>query len=300
MTTRTHLGPALLTIAVFAALSALGAANRKDPLPRSTAVSRTTANALRHVPANGATAVPGYAGPYYNDGARSDSVVVISESLKSRPGETWSIAGLIRNETDGMVIAPRVSATLLDRQGKTITTASASVPLVRVRPGEPAPFTITSPVSNTDVGSVIWAVTYARTAVSTTISATTDGGDTVFRDFELSVFWHRPYGGERRLAGYPYADSAVAPYPYVVLGSIRNVDTRAVNSARVLGAWLNSQGQVVHVDWLSLRPGGISPGVQSSDIPGNTAIDFFYRNSDPEIAPLLNDSNLILWGANRE
>ncbi|HWW61847.1 MAG TPA: hypothetical protein VN181_10805 [Thermoanaerobaculia bacterium] len=249
----------------------------------------------------GFTALPGYVGPAFV-GGKSGRVVVLTNTVRSAPGTNWSAQALLRNETGGTVRAPRVTAHLFDAGHQEVGTAQTSVPLPSVRSGEPAPFAIRSDIPSTLVASVEWGVTYDTAPRAATYSTTTSPVEIDdSRTFEFSVFWQRAYGVSERLYGYPQNDSGDGPYPYVVFGEIHNIGTRPLAATRVLGAWLDSKGRVITVDWLSLRPATPDQKPQtSSNLGAGDYVDFLYTNSDPALAPQLGEAHLVLWGTYSE
>jgi hypothetical protein len=248
---------------------------------------------------DGLTAHPGYVGPDFL-GTPSGRAVVLTDTVRTTTGSSWSAAGLIRNETSGLIRNPQVTAHLFDAGHHELATAHVSVPLVAIRAGEPAPFDIQSDLSSSLVASVEWTVRYGTTGRIAAQSSPTTGvasSDDAQRTIQFSVFWKRPYGNTDRMYGYPQNDSANGPYPYVVFGEIHNSGTQTLTAGRVLAAWLDAKGGVLHVDWLTILPSEEHAKPQSSATlqPGGYA-DFIYRNSDASIAPRLNDARIVLWG----
>jgi hypothetical protein len=240
-------------------------------------------------------AVPGFVGPYFNEEARRDKVVVLRDTVVTS-GST--IRGLLRNETGGTIRGAKVAAVFFDAAHHQLARVDAWVPLPSIRRGEPAPFVVQAP--GVDGASIEWDVTYTpdRNSVATEMAAErNDEG----RSFELDVYWQRPFGQRERLFGYPQEDPADGPYPFVLFGALRNVGAKPFRAARVLGAWLDDEGHVLYVDWLKMRPVEASLRPQAMGaVKAGGAVDFFYSNSDPAIAPLLQNSRLVLWGTSHE
>lgn len=248
------------------------------------------------------TVVPGYIGPKYDDGG-SGRVVVLTDTLAARPGSAaWTVSGLLQNETDSVVRISAVTGLLSDSAGKELGTVAASIPLSKARPGEPIPFVASSDVAANLVASMSWKITYVRelreprvTGVVAEVKADPD------RTLEFTIYWTRPYGNEDRRYGYPQDDRPEGPYPHVVFGSLHNFGTVRTSAAHVVAAWLDKEGRVIHVDRLELRIlGKVIRSTQLADIPAGGDVDFFYSNNDPNVAPLLADARMVLWGAASE
>jgi hypothetical protein len=248
---------------------------------------------------DGFTARPGYVGPDFL-GTPSGRAVVLTDTVRTTTGSNWSVAGLIRNETSAIIRNPQITAHLFDAGHHELATAHAPVPLVAIRPGEPAPFDIQSNLSSGLVASVEWTVNYETTARVTAQSSSTAGvasSDDAQRTIQFSVFWKRPYGYAGRMYGYPQNDSANGPYPYVVFGEVHNTGTQTLAAGRVLAAWLDAKGGVLNVDWLTILPSQQDAKPQSSaTLQPDGYADFIYRNTDASIAPRLNDARIVLWG----
>jgi hypothetical protein len=248
---------------------------------------------------DGFTARPGYVGPDFL-GTASGRAVVLTDSVRTTASSNWAAAGLIRNETLGIIRNPQVTAHLFDGGHHELATAHASVPLVAIRTGEPAPFDIQSDLASSLVASVEWTVSYGATgriAAQSSPTAEVASSDDAQRAIQFSVFWKRPYGHADRMYGYPQNDFARGPYPYVVFGEIHNSGTQTLLAGRVLAAWLDAKGGVLNVDWLTILPSDQDAKPQSSaTLQPDGYADFIYRNSDASIAPRLNDARIVLWG----
>jgi hypothetical protein len=269
----------------------------KVAAPPAISVQQTPAeDALSAAVPGEAVAIPGFLGSFYDGETASGNVVVIASSLAQRPGNNWGIDGLLRNETTLSVRNAKVQATLRDVARREIGVIDAWVPLATLRVGEPAPFAVTSSIPRASVGSVDWSIAYEfepAAAPGSLVSNSTNPE----RSFAFEIFWERQFGSDDRLTGYPHTDSLRGPYPYLLLGSIRNDGTLAVTAARVLAAWVDPGEHVVHTDWLRLRPAAFSlrPMPSAAIQPGDQ-VDFYYQSDDPLIAPLLKGTHLMLWG----
>jgi hypothetical protein len=233
-------------------------------------------------------ALYGYQGPYYRADLSGRNVVVLSQTVYQWPVTDWKVSGLIRNETGGHVKVTAVTARLFDSGGNVLGNAAAWLPLNQLRPGEPAPFVITTAVPGTSVSSIDWHIDYTPSGPSN-------------RLFQIVPYWQLPFGDRQRHTGYPFDDPSKPPYPYVVFGSFRNDSTETVDAARLLGAWLDDQRRVIYVDWLSFLPLSDPNHVPKESIslsPGR-AEDYIYQNADPAVADRLATATLVLWEISR-
>jgi hypothetical protein len=226
----------------------------------------------------------GYQGPYYRMDISGHNVVVLAQTLYQWPITDWKVSGLIRNETGSHVQVAAVTAHLFDSRGNELGSATAWLPLNRLRPGEPAPFVLTTSVPASLVSSIDWHIDYALSGPSN-------------RMFQIIAYWDLPFGDRQRHTGYPFDDPANPPYPYVVFGSFRNVSAETVDAARLVGAWLDDQKRVIYVDWLSFLPLADPNPVPQESIglsPGS-ATDYIYENAEPAVAARLSTATLALW-----
>lgn len=239
--------------------------------------------------------LPGYRGPYYradvSDLNRTDvsghEVVVLPQTLFQWRTSDWKVSGLIRNETGSDVNVTAVTARLLDSRGNGLGAAAAWVPLDRLRPGEPAPFVVTTAIPANSVSSIDWSIEQVPSAPPN-------------RPFQIIPFWTQPFGDRQRHTGYPFADPANPPYPYVVFGSLRNTSSATVDAARLLGAWLDEKGRVVYVDWLSFIPAtDLAQRQESITLPPGQGQDYIYQSIEPAVGAQLSKAALALWGMTR-
>ena len=233
-------------------------------------------------------ALYGYQGPYYRADISGHNVVVLSQTVYQWPVTDWKVSGLIRNETGSDVKVTALTARLFDSRGNELGSAAAWLPLDRLRPGEPAPFVITTSVPRSSVSSIDWRINYTPSGPSN-------------RLFQIVRYWQLPFGDRQRHTGYPFDDPSKPPYPYVVFGSFRNASAETVDDARLLGAWLDDQRRVIYVDWFSFLPAADPNHVPKESIslsPGS-AEDYIYQSADPALADQLPTATLILWGISR-
>lgn len=247
----------------------------------------------------GPRAVAGYVGPHFNPEAHSERVVVLAGTLRQGTGPQWTMQGFIRNETGGIIHRPRVTAVLRGAGRMEIARAEAWVPIESLRPGEPAPFVVTMTRPLATVASAEWEVRHEPEPAGRRVQELAEHERR--RSFELDVYWTRPYGDSERLNAYPQVDPATGPLPYVMFGSLRNVGSYTATGARVIAAWLDGKGRVVHVAGLTLKPTDDERGAATAvSLPARQQVDFHYSNADPAVAPLLDDATLVLWAVSHE
>lgn len=229
----------------------------------------------------------GYRGPYYRTDISGLKVVVLSQTLFHWPTADWKVSGLIRNETGSDVNVVSVTARLFDSRGNGLGAAAAWLPLDRLRPGEPAPFVVTTAIPVNSVSSIDWSIEYVPSAPQS-------------RPFQIVPYWKQPFGGRQRHTGYPFDDPANPPYPYVVFGSLRNTSGTTVDAARLLGAWIDKQGRVIYVDWFSFIPANdLTQRLERITLAPGQAEDYIYQNGDPGVGARLSPATLALWGVSQ-
>ncbi len=232
----------------------------------------------------------GYSGPFFNPDSNDGRVVVLEQTVTTDAGPTWGALGLVRNQTDSSISITGLKATLLDAEHREVGTVAASLPISYLRSGEPGPFVATSLLPTSSVASVRWEATYSI------------GGDATLqsRSYDLQTSWDRPYGTRERVEGPPFHDPQLPPFPYLLLGSIRNIGTSADTEVQVIGAWLDDHNRVVHIERLPIRPFSdyLHDHAQVS-LAQAQAADFAYANGDSILGPRLTNAELALWGVGR-
>lgn len=223
-----------------------------------------------------------YSGSSYSE-TPTNQVVVLTDTVLQKPTTLWAAAGMVRNElyqagADDVV----VTAVLKDSAGNTLGSPTTTITEFNLRPGEPAPFTITSSVTAADVASVTWS------AAATTVTAPVE------RQLTSTLWWEQPYA-ERDPVDLGYytetAPNPPGPLPHLEFGDVTNVGTTAYTSMRVIGAWLDSAGRVLDVVNVPVvddtgTPIGLYPG-QSGQ--------FLVVANDPATAGVLSDSEFVTW-----
>jgi hypothetical protein len=212
----------------------------------------------------------GYRGPDYNTAALDGKVVVLPSSLYTWPTSTWKVTGLFRNQTRCPIHINSVSARLLGSQGELLETATATLLVDNIRPGEPAPLVIEAPLSPGAVKTVEWAVDSSPTP-------------TPIRQFEFAI-WS--------------AEKAPDGASYTLDGMITSDASTTARGTSVVVAWLDENNRVLYVDSTKMNP-YVNPA-DSVDLPGHAKAGFLYSTKDLLVAPVLGGAaDLALWGVSR-
>lgn len=225
----------------------------------------------------------GFEGPLFVTDVSADVLTVLDDTVSATTTGPWQADGLLRNETTSPVIAPTVSAVLRDVDGAELGRASAVALVAPVRPGEPAPFTLTSDVDASAVAHVDWSVT--------------DGGGEPpagTRDLELTTYFAQPAGAREPLDLYLYHEAGGGPHPFVLYGSVTDLADVEAPHPTVVAAWLDDDGRVRAVSESSaVDPDGRPTGVLA---PGELS-DFLLTVADD--AEGLDGAPVLLWAASR-
>lgn len=181
----------------------------------------------------------GFQGP---DAEVTGTVRVLEETV--RVGADGRIHGLLRNEKASWIANAIVEGRIANGEGQLIPIGSGSALVHLVRPGEPVPFTVTPavPVAAEDLH---WHV------------SSQDGDPSNARDAEINIHWSLQPGQRPRFQddfrGYREPESG--PRPYALAGGITNLSTEDIARPRVVVAWEDSDGRIVHVAAVGVRPG---------------------------------------------
>ena len=212
----------------------------------------------------------GYRGLYYNTVALDDKVVVLNSSLYTWPTSTWKITGMVRNQTRCPIHISGVSARLLGSRGELLETATATLPIEDLRPGEPGPLVIEAPLPPSIVKSIEWNID-------------SDPAPAPIRQFEFAIWSAREASN----------DSS-----YSLDGMITNDSSSTAKGTRVVAAWLDENNRVLYVGSAKMNP--YTEPVDSVDLAGYAKAGFLYSTKDSLIAPILgNAANIALWGISR-
>lgn len=213
----------------------------------------------------------GYSGPFYNTTDLDNQVVVLDQTVYTWPTSTWKVTGLLRNQTRCPIHIASLTARLLRPSGQLLATATSSLPVVDLRPGEPAPFTFEAPIARVEVKSVEWHIDFVPDVALPT------------RLLEFAI-------------GREEADTR-----YYLDGTIRNMATSTAQGVRVIVAWLDPQSNRV----LYSAPAAIrtfedpkSP-VEAMDLRAGETEQFVFVTTDPMVVSIIGPTKVVLWGVSR-
>lgn len=183
----------------------------------------------------------GYEGPYYSPTVRGSGVSVMPESVGISASDRWGAVGLVRNDTLSVVTDLIVVAQLLGRDGTVVATASASVPVRGVRPGEPAPFAISTTALRSAIARVRWSVRSRPTRPSAASARMVEIA------LARSLALDDGAGCDASNAGLPIrqAKRTTPPYREIAWGSLKSWSARSIRRPSVVGMWLDAQGRGV-------------------------------------------------------
>lgn len=218
---------------------------------------------------------PGFLGPYAVEYVDGINVSVVSNSLNiiASEGNNWTAMGLVRNETMSTIGNSFVEATLINSRGKEIEKVTGKVLVDEIRPGEPAPFVLTSSTNIEDVITVDWGVKAQKKE------------ENISRDANITIDYELAYGDEY-YKGQPRYD---APFPYRLSVSFDNLGGK-VNNVELTVAWLTPEGKVFWIEQSNLDP-------VFADGIGEEGAGYFQNivNDDIEIAPKLTEALNMFW-----
>ena len=235
--------------------------------------------------AGGVRTLAGFVGPRFTTDLSGDALVVLEDTVATSTDGVWSARGLIRNETTSPAVAPVVSAVLRAADGTELERVEAPVTVRPVRPGEPAPFTVSaSTTAPGQVASVDWSVHDA-------------GGDPPpgTRDLELTTWDVEPAGPRDPITVYDHVEEGAGPHPYVLFGAVTDRAGIAAPRPGVTAAWLGDDGRVRLVaDTAALDP----HGAELAALEPEGLADFLIT-VDPADAAGLDADQLLLWAVSR-
>lgn len=215
----------------------------------------------------------GYRGAYYNTAILDGRVLVLDKSVYVWPTSKWKVTGMLRNQTRCPVHIRSIYARLLGSEGELLGTATATVPIDNLRPGEPGPFVDEASLAATAVKSVEWRVESAPAPAPS-------------REFEFEISQDALSLDESH---------------YDLEGTIHNSSTTSVQEVRVVMAWLDDAGKVFYVD--SAKFYSFSNSTQDVDtvgMSGGGAEHFRYTLKDSTLALRVADApGLALWGVSK-
>jgi hypothetical protein len=195
--------------------------------------------ALSHGGATEPRLLEGFSGTHWLGQVDGRGPRVLPASVGMSTDGSFTASGLARNEGTDVLASLEVTARLLDEDGGEIDVVTVPSPVHDVRPGEPVPFVLSSPVAASAVDRVEWR------------AAGGDRGDESARALSWTPYWERPTGGEA-VDLYLYHDGA-GSRPHLLFGSVAAVGEAAVDRPEVVVGRLSADGRLVSVVSASVR-----------------------------------------------
>jgi hypothetical protein len=187
--------------------------------------------ALSHGGAREPRLLQGFSGSHWLGQVDGRGPRVLPDSVQLSAGGTFTASGLARNEGTEVLSTLSVTARLVDLAGAELDEVTVTSPVRDVRPGEPVPFTFTSPVAASTVDHVEWSATGGAT------------GDEATRALSWTPFWERPVDGDP-VALYLYRDGP-GRRPHLLFGSVAAVGGTGVDRPEVVVAQVSADGRLV-------------------------------------------------------
>jgi hypothetical protein len=156
---------------------------------------------------------------------------VLASSIERTATGDFTASGLARNESPAVLATLEITARLLDVAGHELAEITVASPVHDIRPGEPAPFTLTAAVDAAQVDRVDWRASGGAV------------GDGARRALAWTPYWERPAGGEA-VALYLYRDPP-DDRPHLVFGAVASVGDVALHRPEVVVGWLSPTGRLV-------------------------------------------------------
>lgn len=201
--------------------------------------------ALSHGGAREPRLLQGFSGSHWLGQVDGRGPRVLPDSVQLSAGGAFSASGLARNEGTEVLSTLSVTARLVDGAGAELDEVTVTSPVRDVRPGEPVPFTFTSPVAASTVHHVEWSATGGAT------------GDEATRALSWTPFWERPVDGDP-VALYLYRDGA-GRRPHLLFGSVAAVGGAGVDRPEVVVGQVSADGRLVSLASASVRGPDGSP-----------------------------------------
>ncbi|QCT03500.1 hypothetical protein E6C60_2788 [Paenibacillus algicola] len=212
----------------------------------------------------------GFVGPNYTNYVIGDGISILDNSLTVSEIGDWEAIGLLRNESPTVVGEVDLFVELLSEDGVILETVQAITPVKNVRPGEPAPFTITSNTDSSLVSEVVWNATKTEE-----ISEISRNG-VIYVDYEI------PYGVDN----FKGVDRDSVDYQ--IGTSFANIG-ESLSEAYLYVAWLDSEGKVVRMEETELNK------YFQDGIPVEGSGSFTDIFVDGGIASALSEYTYSLW-----
>lgn len=226
----------------------------------------------------------GYAGPRTASRVGGTGILLLADTLNFTSRGAWKATGLVRNDSTEPVHEVSVTVTLATAGDSILGTATAVVPVLDVRPGEPAPFELRTLVPAEAVRRIEWRVTTAAGA-----------GPGFGRSAEIEIGRVAPAPVRR----VPTPEGILAPKTasataeessWIGWGILRNWGPEPLESPAVVGMWIDEQGRAVRlVHGRVLRDEGAPIAMPPR---GTRTFELFERERD---APHGAGWRLALW-----
>jgi hypothetical protein len=201
--------------------------------------------ALSHGGAREPRLLQGFSGSHWLGQVDGRGPRVLPDSVALSPEGSFAASGLARNEGTEVLATLSVTARLVDGAGAELDEVTVVSPVRHIRPGEPVPFALTSPVAVSTVDHVEWSATGGAP------------GDAATRALSWTPFWERPVDGEP-VALYLYRDGA-GRRPHLLFGSVAAVSGTGVDRPEVVVGQVSADGRLVSVVSASVRGPDGSP-----------------------------------------
>ncbi|GBF77316.1 hypothetical protein PA598K_05860 [Paenibacillus sp. 598K] len=212
----------------------------------------------------------GFVGPNYTNYVTGEGISVLENSLTVTEIGYWEAMGLLRNETKTIVGEVILSVELISDEGVVLETVSANTPVKNIRPGEPAPFILTSVTDSSLVAEVKWNATV------------TEEMNAISREGVIYVDYEIPYGLDT------YKGVERSTIDYQVGTSFANLGDSLIK-AELYAAWLDLEGRVVWIEKTSLNE-FFKDGIP---IKGSGSFEDIFVSQG--VATTLNEYTYSLW-----
>ena len=189
--------------------------------------------ALSHGGATEPRLLEGFSGSHWLGQVDGRGPRVLPGSVRVGTEGPFTASGLARNEGTDVLASLEVTARLLDEDGAEIDVVTVASPVHDVRPGEPVPFVLSSPVGASAVDHVEWLV------------AGGEPGDESTRALSWTPYWERPVGGDA-VDLYLYHDGP-GSRPHLLFGSVAVVGRAGLDRPEVVVGRLAADGRLVSV-----------------------------------------------------
>jgi len=202
-------------------------------------------DALSHGGVREPRLLQGFSGSHWLGQVDGRGPRVLLDSVALSAEGSFTASGLARNEGTEVLATLSVTVRLVDGAGAELDEVTVVSPVRDIRPGEPVPFALTSPVTASAVDHVEWSATGGAT------------GDEATRALSWTPFWERPVDGEP-VALYLYRDGA-GPRPHLLFGSVAAVGGTGVDRPEVVVGQVSADGRLASVVSASVRGPDGSP-----------------------------------------